>query len=86
MLFPYNNKILFQTQYSKIIRLLLLTKRNKHMLGWISYICLGYFVCVSVCVCVTIAERSGYSLCFSDQTDQGDKTEGLEREGLEMES
>ncbi len=26
-----------------------------------------------------------YSLCFSNQTDQGDKTEGLEREGLEME-
>jgi hypothetical protein len=23
-----------------------------------------------------------YSLCFSNQTDQGDKTEGLEREGL----
>jgi hypothetical protein len=39
-----------------------------------------------VCVCITIAERSGYSLCFSDQTEQGDKTEGLEMEGLEMES
>ena len=33
--------------------------------------------------------RSGgtlsYSLCFSNQIDQGGKTEGFEREGLEME-
>jgi hypothetical protein len=26
-----------------------------------------------------------YSLCFSNQIDQGGKTEGFEREGLEME-
>ncbi len=26
-----------------------------------------------------------YSLCFSNQTDQGDETEGLEMEGIEME-
>jgi hypothetical protein len=32
-------------------------------------------------VCV----RSGYSFSFSNQTDQGDETEGLEREGLKME-
>ena len=25
-----------------------------------------------------------YSLCFSNQIDQGDETEGLEREGLEI--
>ncbi len=37
---------------------------------------------VCVCVCVTIAECSGYPLCFSNQTDQADKTEGLDREGF----
>jgi hypothetical protein len=39
---------------------------------------LGYFVCVSVCHnCRTLS----YSFSFSNQTDQGDETEGLEREG-----
>ncbi len=43
---------------------------------------LGYFVCVSVCHnCGTLC----YSLSFNNQTDQGGETEGLEREGLEME-
>ncbi len=30
-----------------------------------------------LCVCVTIAERSGFSLCFSNQTYQGDETEAV---------
>jgi hypothetical protein len=47
----------------------------------LSYIYLGYFVCVSQFCCGTLS----YSFSFSNQTDQGDKTEGLEREGLEME-
>jgi hypothetical protein len=38
-----------------------------------------------LCVCVTIAERWAIFICFSNQTDQGDETEGLEMEGLEME-
>ncbi len=45
----------------------------------LSYIYLGYFVCL----CVTIAERS--AILLENQTDQEDETEGLEREGLEME-
>jgi hypothetical protein len=49
------------------------------------YIYLEFHVCLCVCVCVTISERSGYSLCFSNQNDQEYETEGLEREGLEME-
>ncbi len=54
----------------------------------LSYIYLGYFVglCVMVCVCVTICCGTlTYSFSFGNQTDQGDKTEGLEMEGLEME-
>jgi hypothetical protein len=49
-------------------------------------LCLSYVlsyscrpVILSSChICGTLS----YSLCFSNQTDQGDKTEGLEREGL----
>jgi hypothetical protein len=37
------------------------------------------------CLSQFVSERSGYSLCVCDQTDQGDETEGFEREGLEME-
>jgi hypothetical protein len=49
---------------------------------YLSYIYLGYFVCVSVIHnCGTLR----YSLCFNDQTDQGDETEGLKREGLKGE-
>jgi hypothetical protein len=51
---------------------------------YLSYIYLGYFVCVCVCVCVcvTICCRTiCYSFSFINQTDQGDETEGLEREG-----
>ncbi len=60
--------------------------QNPYICIIVSYICLGYFVCLCVCecVCVTIAERSDYSFCFSKQTDRGDKTEGLEMEGLEI--
>ncbi len=37
-------------------------------------------------LCVTICCRTlSYSFCFSNQTDQGDETEGLDMEGLEME-
>jgi hypothetical protein len=37
-------------------------------------------------VCVTIAERSAILLVLcNNQTDQGDETEGLEREGLKIE-
>ncbi len=43
-------------------------------------------MCDGVCVCVTICVGTlCYFLSFGNQTDQGDKTEGLEREGLEME-
>ena len=49
---------------------------------FLSYIYLGYFVCVCVCVCVTICVGTlCYSFSFSNQTDQGNETEGLEREG-----
>jgi hypothetical protein len=44
----------------------------------LSYICLRYFV--SVCVTIWCGMLS-YSFSFSNQTDQGDETEGLEREG-----
>jgi hypothetical protein len=50
----------------------------------LSYIYLGYFVCVCVCVCVCVTICVGtlcYSFSFSNQTDQGDETVGLEREG-----
>jgi hypothetical protein len=40
---------------------------------------------LSSCVCHTCRTLS-YSLFFNNQTDQEDKTEGLEREGLEMDS
>ena len=43
-------------------------------------------VCVCVCVCVTICVGTlCYSFSFSNQTDQGNETEGLEMEGLEKE-
>ncbi len=43
-------------------------------------------MCVYVCVCVTICVGTlCYSFSFSNQTDQGDQTEGLEREGLKRE-
>jgi hypothetical protein len=45
---------------------------------YLSYIYLGYFVCVSVRHnCRTLC----YSFSFIYQTDQGNETEGLEREG-----
>ncbi len=54
----------------------------------LSYIYLGYFVCLCVIVCVCVCHNCGtlcYSFSFGNQTDQGDETEGLEREGLKME-
>ena len=43
----------------------------------LSYIYLGHFVCLCVCHnCGTLI----YSFSFSNQTDQGAETEGLERE------
>ncbi len=45
-------------------------------------------VCDSVCLCVCVTICVGtlcYSLSFCNQTEQGEKTEGLEREGLKME-
>ncbi len=48
----------------------------------LSYIYLGYFVCVCVTICVgTLC----YSFSFINQTDQGDENEGLKREGLKKE-
>ncbi len=47
---------------------------------------LSRVLCLCVCVCVTICVGTlCYSFSFSNQTDQGDETEGLEREGLERE-
>ncbi len=43
-------------------------------------------VVVSGChISVVVAETLSYSLCFSNQTDQGDQMEGLVGEGLEGE-
>jgi hypothetical protein len=48
----------------------------------VSYIYLGYFVCLCVIVCVChICGTHCYSFSFGNQTDKGDETEGLEREG-----
>ncbi len=47
---------------------------------------LSRILCLCVCVCVTICCGTVcYSFSFNNQTDQGDETEGLQREGLEME-
>ena len=65
-------------------------KPDRTLLIHLSYIYLGYFVClcVIVCVCVCVCHNCGtlcYSFSFGNQTDQGDEGEGLEREGLKME-
>ena len=55
-------------------------RRNRREQGRnnLSYIYLGYFVCVSVIHnCGTLC----YSFSFINQTDQRDETEGLKREG-----
>jgi hypothetical protein len=46
------------------------------------YIYLRYFVCLCVieCVCHNCGTLC-YSFSFGNQTDKGDETEGLEREG-----
>ena len=44
-------------------------------------LCLSFVLSYSCHSCGTLS----YSLCFSNQTDQGDKTKGFEREGLEIE-
>jgi hypothetical protein len=51
-----------------------------------SIIYLSRVLCL--CVCLSVCHNCGtlsYSFSFSNQTDQGDETEGLEREGLKME-
>ncbi len=60
--------------------------------NFLSYIYLRSSVCLSSCHIPVVLSYSchicgtlSYSLCFGDQTDQGDETEGFEREGLEME-
>ncbi len=61
-----------------------------------SYIYLGSSVCLSSChipscrpvIFLSSCHSCGtlsYSLCFRNQTDQGNETEGFEVEGLEME-
>jgi hypothetical protein len=53
-----------------------------HANSYLSYIYLGYFVCLCVIVCVChICGTHCYSFSFGNQTDKGDETEGLEREG-----
>jgi hypothetical protein len=50
--------------------------------NYLSYIYLRYFVCLCVIECVF--HNCGtlcYSFSFGNQTDKGDETEGLEREG-----
>ncbi len=70
---------------------LLLSIRGKK---YLSYIHLGSSVCHPVChpvvlsSCHPVCRSCGtlsYSLCFSNQTDQGDEMEGFDGEGLEME-
>ncbi len=53
---------------------------------YLSYIHLGSSVCHPVILssCHSCGTLS-YSLCLSNQTDQGDEREGFEREGLEVE-
>jgi hypothetical protein len=57
----------------------------------LSYIYLGSSVCHPVCrpvIFLSSCHSCGtlsYSLCFSNQADQGDETEGFEGEGLERE-
>ncbi len=72
---------------------LLRIRINKFMPIYLSYIYLGSSVCHPVCHPVILSSchpvcrccgTLGKSLCFSNQTDEGDKTEGLEMEGLEI--
>jgi hypothetical protein len=60
-------------------------ENNFAVMKYLSYIYLGYFVCVCVCVCVSQLRNAQLFFCFSNQTDQGDETKGLEIEGLMME-
>jgi hypothetical protein len=58
------------------------------MLERSSIIYLSRVLCLSVCDSVCVCHNCGtlcYSFSFGNQTDQGDETEGLEREGLKME-
>jgi hypothetical protein len=48
----------------------------------------SYIIYLSRVLCLSLCHNCGtlsYSFNFSNQTDQGDQTEGLKREGLEME-
>ncbi len=47
-----------------------------------------YMIYLSRVLCLSVCHNCGtlsYSFSFSNQTDQEDETEGLEREGLKME-
>ncbi len=63
-------------QYSKFrIYTKIFVAKQDPRIDYISYIYLGYFVCVSVIHnCGTLC----YSFSFNNQTDQRDETEGLE--------
>jgi hypothetical protein len=64
---------------------------KKIFFSHLSYIYLGSSVCHHVChpvIFLSSCHSCGtlsYSLCFNNQTDPGDETEGFQREGLEME-
>jgi hypothetical protein len=61
---------------------------NSHVFAskiqFLSYIYLGYFVCVCVCVTICVGTLC-YSFSFINQTGQEDEREGLKREGLKRE-
>jgi hypothetical protein len=92
---PYKNAEVFLivSEYEQHVRPttnLTVAKQNIRYL--LSYIYLGSSVCLSSCHIPVVLSYSchicgtlSYSLCFSNQTDQGNETEGFEREGLEME-
>jgi hypothetical protein len=80
-----NDRYLLQTVAIDVIFSL-----NFAAILYLSYIHLGSSVCHPVVLsysCRPVCRSCGtlsYSLCFSNQTDQGDETEGCERERLEM--
>jgi hypothetical protein len=48
-------------------------------------LCLSFVLSYSFLSSCHICGTLSYSLCFSNQTDKGDETEGFEGEGLEIE-
>ncbi len=78
--------LIFKTVENRMFipRRILADSLHRIIHAFLSYIYLGYFVCLCVCVCVCVTICVGtlcYSFSSSSQTDQGDETEGLEREG-----